>query len=58
MFKYHYQMARWPLSGDILLLTTKPPGIPGGTRPQKYERLSRSWSHLAVLTSGALDLAP
>ena len=55
MCKVHYQMAGQPLSRDILLLTTKPPGIPGGTRPQKDERLSRSWSHLAVLTTGTLD---
>ena len=46
-----------PLRGDSLLFTTKFPEILGRhlIDLRKYERLSRPWSHPAVLNTGLLD---
>ena len=55
MYKVHYHKAGQPLPRDTLFLTTKPPGISGGIRPQKIERLRRPWSYLTVSTTGPLD---
>ena len=44
-----------PLQGGSLLFTTKFPEVPGTHQPREDERLSRPWSHPAVLNTGPLD---